>query len=91
MRALQKEVDDLQRDEEQDSLRARYDAKELVMLRERCERFENERVASGGSRGCVRVLFFRPLPVSILIVHFWGFSRRTRISSTNSEVTWKDF
>jgi hypothetical protein len=35
-----------------------------------CERLESERGASGGSRGCVHVLFFRPLPVSILIIHF---------------------
>jgi hypothetical protein len=70
MRALQKELDDLRRDKERDSRRAREDA-ELVMLRERCERLENERGASGGPGGYVRVLFFRPLPVSILIVHFF--------------------
>lgn len=70
MRALQKELDDLRSDKIRDSLRAREDVEELVISRGRCERLENEQGASGGSGGCVCVLFFRPLPVSILIVHF---------------------
>jgi len=54
MRALQKELDDLLREKERDSRRVREDGEELVMLRECCERLENER-ASGGLKA-VRML-----------------------------------
>jgi hypothetical protein len=46
MRALQKELDELRRDKERDSHRAREDGEELRLLREQCERLENEQ--SGG-------------------------------------------
>jgi hypothetical protein len=55
MRALQKELDDLRKDKERDSRGAREDGKELMLLRKRCERLENER-ASGGPRGFVYAL-----------------------------------
>jgi hypothetical protein len=49
MRALQKELDDLQRDKERDSRRAREGGEELLVW---CERLENER-ASGPKGGCL--------------------------------------
>jgi hypothetical protein len=58
MRALQKELDELRRDRERDSRRAREDEEELQILRERCERLEEERRApASGVRLslCVRV------------------------------------
>jgi len=47
MRALQKELDELRRDKERDGRRAREDEEELRLLREQCERLENEQ--SGGA------------------------------------------
>ena len=44
MQALWKELDDLWRDKEQDSRQMREDGKELMLLRKRCERLENEGV-----------------------------------------------
>lgn len=46
MRGLQKELDELRRDKERDARRAREDAQELMLLRDRCERLESERVQS---------------------------------------------
>jgi hypothetical protein len=43
MRALQKELDELRRDKERDTRRAREDEEELQILRERCEKLEGER------------------------------------------------
>jgi protein SPA2 len=43
MRALLKELDDLRRDKERDSRRAREDEDELRLLRDQCERLEDER------------------------------------------------
>jgi hypothetical protein len=69
MRALQKELDDLRRDKERDSRRAREDGEELAMLRERCERLENKRAPSGLK--WVRMLsIIHHSIVSILIVPF---------------------
>ena len=61
MRALQKELDDLRRDKERDSRRARR-------MERGCwcgVRLENER-ASGPKGGCV--LFIHHFPMSILII-----------------------
>lgn len=53
MRALQKELDELRetrsRDKDRDTRRAREDEEELQILRERCERLEDER-GQGGVR-----------------------------------------
>jgi protein SPA2 len=46
MRGLQKELDELRRDKERDARRAREDAQELMLLRDRCERLESERAQS---------------------------------------------
>lgn len=48
MRAMQKELDDLRREREQNSRRAREDEEELQILRERCERLEEERASGQG-------------------------------------------
>lgn len=52
MRALQKELDELrevrQREQERDAIRAREDEDELRILRDRCERLEEERVHRQG-------------------------------------------
>ena len=67
MRALQKELDDLQRDKERDNRREMEDGEEMVVLRTWCERLENER-ASGPKGVCV--LFIHHFPMSILIILF---------------------
>jgi hypothetical protein len=55
MRALQKELDELrevrQREREREVLRAREDEDELRILRDRCERLENEREQRRGEVG----------------------------------------
>lgn len=56
MRAMQKELDDLRREREQNSRRAREDEEELQILRERCERLEDERVTGQGGVGFDRYL-----------------------------------
>ena len=66
MRALQKELDDLQRDKEGDSRQAREDGAELMLFWKRCEKLEKER-ALGSPRG-VRTLLHPSLPISILII-----------------------
>lgn len=52
MRALQKELDELrevrQREKERDAIRAREDEDELRILRDRCERLEEERAHGQG-------------------------------------------
>ena len=45
MQALRKELEDLRRDNEQDSRRARKDSEESMMLRKHCESLENECVS----------------------------------------------
>ena len=60
MRALQKELDELRRDRERDSRRAREDEEELQILRERCERLEEERRAPASG---VRLSLSPPLCV----------------------------
>jgi hypothetical protein len=42
MQALQKKLNDSQRDKEQDSRQARENGKELMLLRKHCKRLENE-------------------------------------------------
>ena len=52
MRALQKELDELrdvrQREKERDAIRAREDEDELRILRDRCEKLEEERAHQQG-------------------------------------------
>ena len=51
MRTMQKELDDLRREREQNSRRAREDDEELQILRERCEKLEDEKVTGQGGVG----------------------------------------
>ena len=84
MRALQKELDELRRDKERDSRRAREDEEELQILRERCERLEEERRSPASG---VRL----SLPPS-LCVHLLIPLAKSRIqrSSISYERIWRD-
>lgn len=69
MRALQKELDELRetraRDKERENRRARADEEELQILRDRCERLEDER--SSGQGGVRISLFHHTILVTLLI------------------------
>lgn len=87
MKALQKELDELRetraREKEREARRAREDEEELQILRDRCEKLEDERVnfQGGVSSPClyyVFVLIFEP-------------PRPMPRLSTSSALTWRDF
>lgn len=87
MKALQKELDELRetraREKEREARRAREDEEELQILRDRCEKLEDERVNFQGGVSNPYwsrffVLIIKPLrPMSKLL--------------TSSALTWRDF
>lgn len=63
MLSMQKELEeareDLQRSKEREARRAREDDEELAILRERCERLEEERAIGGSGVGLIPSVLFR--------------------------------
>lgn len=83
MRAMQKELEDLRREREQSSRRAREDDEELQILRERCERLEEERANGQGG------VSFGPFFMGIIVL--MQFYRRIQRSSTSFAWTWRAY
>ena len=83
MRELEDEVDSLRRERDRRERDKVADEEELQILRDRCERLEEERERGGGGRGGVRLKHTSPPHVVLTVC------RLTQRSSTNCAQIWR--